>query len=117
MLSLSILLHELGKGWPPTSDILSFYKEQLSGDAANLVSQISSCRGISQEAALGELVDEAAAAHSRVLMTLARNSVALEAYRIFSQGYVGFHISFERYKLHELGMEPVETCPWVFLTL
>ncbi|KAI0376400.1 isoprenoid synthase domain-containing protein [Hypomontagnella monticulosa] len=91
-----------------TNDILSFYKEQLSGEEANVVSLISQCRGIGPDIALGELTDEATAAHSRVLDILAPNSVALEAYKSFSQGYVGFHASDERYRLHELGMEPTQ---------
>ncbi|KAI5862449.1 hypothetical protein GGS23DRAFT_572416 [Durotheca rogersii] len=100
-------------GWPGAdrretntscSDVLSFYKEQLYGETANQVTLISKCRGIDAGAALKELADKTTAAHLRALRTLTPNSEALEAYKSFSQGYVGFHTGAKRYRLEELGM-------------
>ncbi|KAI0394333.1 isoprenoid synthase domain-containing protein [Xylariaceae sp. FL0594] len=86
------------------ADILSFYKEQLSGDTVNRVSLISQCRGISPGDALNELVDEGINAHQRVLSILSSDEKALAAYKSFAQGFVGFHTNLSRYRLHELGL-------------
>ena len=74
----------------------------------NRVCLTSQCRGISPEVVLGELVDGAITAHSRVLASLAPHSGALDAYKSFSQGYVGFHAGLERYKLHELNLHDMK---------
>lgn len=52
---------------------------------------------------LDELITEAAEAHLRGLDTLKVTSEqAYSAYKVFSQGYIGFHASLARYKLAEL---------------
>lgn len=103
------------------SDILSYYKEQLSVDTVNRVSLTSRCRGIAPTIVLDELVEEAIAAHSRVLATLAPHARARDAYLSFSHGYVGFHAGLARYRLSELRLldEDVVTVPqsstWDFM--
>lgn len=83
-----------------TSDVFSFYKEELVGESVNYVSLIAAIRGISKIQALDSLSNDVVDAHKRCLQILSKD--AYEAYLRFSHGYVGFHVSLDRYKLNEL---------------
>ena len=90
-----------------SSDILSFYKEELAGETVNRISQLAVCRKISKERALNSLVSGAAGSHKRVFEILATHPGAHKAYASFSQGYIGFHAGLRRYKLDELHLADV----------
>ncbi|KAH7912526.1 terpenoid synthase [Hygrophoropsis aurantiaca] len=86
-----------------TNDILSFYKEEVGGEAVNHVSILAACQGISKIDALRQLVDATVEAHNKILRILEPRSAAYNAYIKFSRGFVDFHIAAEdRYKLDEL---------------
>ncbi|KAA1475614.1 terpenoid synthase [Dentipellis sp. KUC8613] len=84
------------------NDILSFYKEELAGEEENLVYTLARCRGVHPSVALQEVIDDAVAAHRRVLETLMPHKAAFDCYVQFAQGYTGFHIASKRYRLDEL---------------
>lgn len=85
-----------------SSDILSFYKEQIAGETSNRVSILATCEEASKHDILLRLVAAAAACHHRVLDILAPHPASLEAYVNFSRGYIAFHTSNPRYKLNDL---------------
>jgi hypothetical protein len=87
-----------------SSDVLSFYKEELAGETVNRVSFLAAVHGISKNESLGRLVDDGVAAHERVQQILKSHKPALDAYLAFSHGYVGFHAGAKRYRLHELDL-------------
>ena len=89
-----------------TSDILSFYNEELSGEGVNRVSLLAACWKVQKSAVVRYLSAEAACAHERVLRTLRTEKEAYAAYIQFSHGYVGFHAALSRYRLDELGLQP-----------
>ncbi|KAI3392956.1 hypothetical protein diail_4943 [Diaporthe ilicicola] len=86
------------------NDILSFYKEELAGDTVNQVSLTAQCLGVTSDVVLGELVEDGAKSHLRLLEILAPHKEALAAYESFALGYVGFHAAIGRYRLHELDL-------------
>lgn len=86
------------------SDILSFYKEELSKESVNKVSLLAACWKVPKSMVVRYLAAEAACAHDRVLRTLHDYEEAYMAYLHFSHGYVGFHVALCRYRLDELGL-------------
>jgi hypothetical protein len=86
------------------SDILSFYKEEKAGDDMNYVSLLATTRKITKLQALRILVDEGIAAHERIVRILAPSKEASDLYQKFCQGYLGFHVYTERYRLDELAL-------------
>jgi Trichodiene synthase (TRI5) len=88
-----------------SSDIFSFYKEELSGDCGNRICVSADIQGTSKLEVLQQLVDSAVDAHHRVIQILKPYHLALDAYRSFANGYVGFHAVLPRYKLKDLGLE------------
>ncbi|KAA1475645.1 terpenoid synthase [Dentipellis sp. KUC8613] len=84
------------------NDVLSFYKEELANEEENLVYTLARCRRVHPSDALREVIEDAVAAHHRVLETLKPHSVAFDCYKQFSQGYIGFHVASKRYRLDEL---------------
>ncbi|KAJ7438342.1 terpenoid synthase [Mycena latifolia] len=87
------------------NDILSFYKEDLDGESVNRVSFLAAQSGRSKQAVLSDLVKEAVAAHNNVLTVLAPYPGALDAFKAFEAGYIGFHASAKRYRLDELKLD------------
>jgi hypothetical protein len=88
----------------PNSDILSFYKEELSGESVNRVSLLVTCQGTSKYHVLSQLADATVDAHQTILKVMQSNEEALDAYRNFSSGFVYFH-TLKRYKLSDLGLQ------------
>ncbi|TFY58010.1 hypothetical protein EVG20_g8319 [Dentipellis fragilis] len=84
------------------NDILSFYKEELAGEEENLIYTLARCRRMHASVALQEVIDDAVAAHHRVLETLMPHKAAFDCYVQFAQGYVDFHFASKRYRLDEL---------------
>lgn len=87
------------------NDILSFYKEELSGESVNRVSLLATCQGTSKYHVLSQLADATVDAHQTILKVLESNEVALTAYKNFSSGFVYFHTTLKRYRLSDLGLQ------------
>jgi hypothetical protein len=87
-----------------TNDVLSFYKEMLAKETDNYVSTLARVKLQDPIDTLRDISRDALAAHDRVDRTLqmSGSTEALEAWRTFVQGYVGFHVTQDRYKLKEL---------------
>ncbi|EJD37094.1 terpenoid synthase [Auricularia subglabra TFB-10046 SS5] len=82
------------------NDVLSFYKEEKAGDAANQISLLAETRQISKLDALDMVTDDALEAHERSCNTLTAD--AQKAWIAFMRGYVAFHWASERYRLKEM---------------
>jgi hypothetical protein len=87
-----------------TSDILSFYKEELKNDDGNYISLLASIKGISKLEALDSMIDSTVEAQDRVGLALARDEKAKADWDKFREGYVAFHVAVGRYKLEELSL-------------
>ncbi|KAL5522421.1 hypothetical protein ACEPAG_8437 [Sanghuangporus baumii] len=87
------------------NDILSFYKEDLAGEAEeNLIWLTARNRNISVYESLCAIANDTVEAHNRVLRTLAPCQDAHDAYWNFARGYHGFYVESKRYRLQELGL-------------
>ncbi|KAK7464254.1 hypothetical protein VKT23_006418 [Stygiomarasmius scandens] len=86
-----------------TNDILSFYKEEVQGDEVNCVTLLANGRKISKLDAVNVLIDDCVKAHQNIVRILAPSKEASEVYHKWMQGYFGFHVYAERYRLNELG--------------
>ncbi|KAF8520312.1 terpenoid synthase [Gautieria morchelliformis] len=87
------------------NDVFSFYKEELSGECGNRICLRADIQGTSKHEVLQQLVDSAVDAHHRVIQILKPHRVALDAYRSFANGYVGFHAVLPRYKWKDLELQ------------
>ncbi|EEB96786.1 hypothetical protein MPER_04018, partial [Moniliophthora perniciosa FA553] len=83
-----------------TNDILSFYKENLAGETNNYISTRAFTRRKSTIQTHQELTEEAISTHERICATL--EGPELEAWKIFVNGYLAFHVMQERYRLGEI---------------
>ncbi|KAJ8090288.1 hypothetical protein PM082_018884 [Marasmius tenuissimus] len=84
------------------NDVLSFYKEELSMEEDNFASMLAKGSSITKYAAIQRLADDVADADERILKVLADHPRALDSWQSFRKGYVYFHTSSPRYKLHEV---------------
>ena len=85
------------------SDVLSFYKEEIAGDAGNHISLLARRQGVSKMAAFQQLADKAVKSASQVSKILEADKEAHDAWQKFKAGYIGLHTSMEgRYRLGEL---------------
>ncbi|KAJ8090302.1 hypothetical protein PM082_018898 [Marasmius tenuissimus] len=84
------------------NDVLSFYKEELNMEEDNFASMLAKGSSITKYDAIQRLADDVADADARVLKVLADHPPALDSWRSFRKGYVYFHTSSPRYKLHEV---------------
>lgn len=90
-----------------SSDILSFYKEELLGDTANYISLYAACHNTKKDAVFRQLSDECATAYEGAVQILQCDREAYEAWLAFCRGYVSWHASLRRYRLEELGLTPI----------
>ena len=85
------------------NDILSFYKEELTGDTVNYVHLL---RVIHHKesglAVVHDLIDEAVGLSEEISRVLAGD--AKETWELWMTGYITFHLCDSRYKLAELGL-------------
>ncbi|KAG0699516.1 isoprenoid synthase domain-containing protein [Suillus ampliporus] len=88
-----------------TNDILSYYKEEIEGDAANYLSLMAASRALTKQDALQEVIEKTVQTHHNVLKFLRPHTEAYEAYVSFFDGYVKFHAALRRYKLEEIMLE------------
>ena len=86
-----------------TSDILSFYKEELAGENVNYISLEASRRGGEKILVLKELARDISLCVSRITTILEGSGEAEAIFQCFIGGYVSFHASDEtRYHLNDL---------------
>ena len=83
------------------SDLFSFYKESLEGDAASYITRYAQVHGKSLEESIDELSDKLVLVISRVRDILGEGK-ALDAWNQFVSGYTHFHLYCPRYKLNEI---------------
>ncbi|OAX39478.1 terpenoid synthase [Rhizopogon vinicolor AM-OR11-026] len=84
------------------NDILSFYKEESMGEAANYVSLVAATRGLTKQDILQGIIEKTMQAHYNTLERLGPHSEAYNAYVSFFDGYIKFHAALRRYKLEEI---------------
>ncbi|KAF8186249.1 isoprenoid synthase domain-containing protein [Pholiota molesta] len=84
------------------NDVLSFYKEEVAHETANYISVFARCHGITPMEAFEQLANDVARAHEQVCKILEADQDAYQAWQKFKDGYVGFHISSQRYLINEL---------------
>nr|WRP99004.1 terpene cyclase [Fusarium sp. HZ-2024a] len=84
------------------NDILSFHKETLAGETDNYINTRAVCEHRDPLAVLEAVVSETIAANSRVVALLRTRSdpVYLRKWNEFFNGYIFFHVTAKRYKLH-----------------
>lgn len=90
---------------PPISDILSFFKEESAGDAANYVSLVAATRGLAKEDGLHVVVEKTMQAHHNILECLRPHPDPYDAYVNFFDGYIKFHAALKRYRLEEIMLD------------
>jgi hypothetical protein len=84
---------------------MSFYKEELVADSINFISMRAKQKGTTKLQELYNLVDEACAAHQRILTALSSHEETLRAYQSFASGSVAFYFLLEnRYHLSEVSV-------------
>ncbi|GBE82213.1 isoprenoid synthase domain-containing protein [Sparassis latifolia] len=83
------------------NDILSFYKEQSSGETGTYIVDRAVSEGKSTLEVLHEVIQEGIAAMRRIRRILGEGE-AWEAWENFACGYIGFHTSSPRYRLQEV---------------
>ena len=86
-----------------SNDILSFYKEELTGETVTYVHLFRVARHKeSGLEAIHDLIDEAVGLSEEIGRLLAGN--AKETWDLWMTGYITFHLCDSRYKLAELGL-------------
>ncbi|KAG2108014.1 uncharacterized protein F5147DRAFT_761141, partial [Suillus discolor] len=70
-----------------TNDILSYYKEEMECDSANYLWLMTASRGLTKQAALGELIEKTVQAHHSILKFLGPRPEAYDAHVAFFDGY------------------------------
>jgi len=87
-----------------TNDLLSFYKEELSGETNNYVHIRARNENKSTLEVLSEMKAEMIASRDIIHASLAGNPRALQAWKAMEQGYIHWHLTQERYRLQDLGL-------------
>ncbi|KAK0199562.1 isoprenoid synthase domain-containing protein, partial [Desarmillaria ectypa] len=86
------------------NDILSFYKEERSGDINNFISLLAQARSAPKNQVLRYVVMQCLESYERVLRILSPHQEAYVAFREFTDGYLALHLGMKRYRLSELGL-------------
>ncbi|KAG7440250.1 terpenoid synthase [Guyanagaster necrorhizus] len=86
------------------NDILSFYKEECSGDTNNFISLLAQARGAPKNQVLRYVVTQCLESYERALRILSPHKEAYEAFTDFTDGYLALHLGMTRYRLSELGL-------------
>ena len=84
-----------------TSDIFSFYKEELVGETANFIHDRAIAEGTSTAQALDVTIEETVQAAQNIRCALKDNKERA-VWEGFMTNYVAFHYYTARYKLREL---------------
>ena len=84
------------------SDVLSFYKEELVGEATNQVSTLAARTKNSKLETFGGLTKTMMDFCKRVVRILEGSPESCEAFKHYTAGYVYFYTSISRYRLKDL---------------
>ena len=84
-----------------TSDIASYYKEELAGELNTYIRDRAAASGKSTGEVLNDLVDETVAAYQRIERIL-HGRQENNGWHRFAIGYFYFHVHSDRYRLQEL---------------
>ncbi|KAM5542953.1 hypothetical protein V8D89_003337 [Ganoderma adspersum] len=98
------------KGWRSTPDsymqlspdLLSFYKEELSGDTTNYVHIRAATDESTPVDTLRLLADETLACEEKIGLLIGEDCELMAVWRSFEQGYLAFHVKTPRYRLDDL---------------
>ncbi|KAF8480583.1 isoprenoid synthase domain-containing protein [Gautieria morchelliformis] len=88
-----------------TNDILSFHKESLEGETANYIHTRACIDDKAPLQVLAEVAEEMQTAINTIQLALSDSPRALRAWKVFERGYIIWHITQDRYKLNDLGLE------------
>jgi hypothetical protein len=88
-----------------SSDILSFYKEEIEGETTNYLSRVAASRALTKQDVLHEIIEKTVQAHHNILNCLRPHAEACDAYVRFLTGYFKFHVALKRYKMEEIMAE------------
>ncbi|OCH83893.1 terpenoid synthase [Obba rivulosa] len=83
------------------NDIMSFYKEESDDEEGTYLRDRARATGKTSSEALRGVIDEVVAAANRARKILGEGA-ARDAWESFMKGYVAFHTSSPRYRLHEI---------------
>ncbi|KAH9477966.1 Monoterpene synthase 25 [Psilocybe cubensis] len=92
------------------NDVLSFYKEYLSGEKHNYVYNRANVEQRSIPDTLRATLDDALAAHGRITRGL-EDTEAYLPWKEFVNGYMAFHVTLKRYRLHDLNLGVLQEIP------
>lgn len=84
-----------------SSDILSFYKEELEGETSNVIHDRAMVTGKTLSEVLSDLLDESVTSVARARVIL-QGEKEKDTWERFIAGYVAFHFLSPRYRLKEL---------------
>lgn len=87
------------------NDLLSFYKESITSKERN--NAVFHQAGIGKKGVVGvlqELIVRAKERIGRIRTTPAGNATIISYTEAYLHGFIGFHVSQSRYRLHELGI-------------
>jgi len=87
-----------------TNDLLSFYKEELSGETNNYIHVRARNEQKTALEVLSEVGKELIISRDIIHASLAHNPRALQAWKATEQGFTHWHLIQERYKLGDLGL-------------
>ncbi|KXH33806.1 longiborneol synthase [Colletotrichum simmondsii] len=87
-----------------SNDVLSFYKEELSGDTRNYVHNRATCTGKPVLTVVAEVNRESIASARRVEKILKGRGIYEQSWNDSVRGYMAMHTTNPRYKLTDLGI-------------
>ncbi|KAI0670935.1 terpenoid synthase [Trametes maxima] len=87
------------------NDILSFYKELLSGETNNHVHMRAAAEQKTPMMVLREFAEEALVTTRKIEALTSDDPQLAEIYRSYLMGYTEFHVRAKRYRLDDLGMD------------
>lgn len=101
---ITTVIAELSEWETLANDLLSFYKEiDDTGDQSNLFTNHAHCWQVSQSCALRHYDSRMTACSTRIQELCGKmDPKVAESVKAFLQGYVTWHLTNPRYRLHEL---------------
>ena len=87
------------------SDVLSLYKEEVARETLNHLSIVASTKRLPKQNVLMDCATECVEACNSALDILKGSKECFDIFQSFIGGYTAFHVSCERYRLHELELE------------
>ncbi|KAM5542954.1 hypothetical protein V8D89_003338 [Ganoderma adspersum] len=85
-----------------SNDVLSFYKEELSGETANYVHIRATTDEMTPVETLRLLADETLACEEKIRVFIGEDHELMAIWRSLEQGFLAFHMKTPRYRLMDL---------------